>query len=86
MCLSVLCRNVAAAVLYVMHTVVVSSNFAEPRWLYAVPLYHLLSKAVKPFAGPSEHGSTAHETPDWWGITHFVKVVEEFKCRQKATM
>jgi len=85
MYLFVYCRKVAAAVLYVMNAVVVNT-FVEPKWLYAVPLYHFLSNTVKPFTRPSEHGSTAHQKHDWWGIADLHRLVSEFKWKQRTNM
>jgi len=81
----ILCRKVAAAVHYVMHAAV-SSTYAEPLWLFAVPLYHFLSNTAKPFTKSSEINATSHQKNEWWGIAHFAKLVGDFKWMQRANM
>jgi len=79
------CRRIANAVHYVMNGMV-SSVYVEPFWLFAVPLYHFLSNAAKPFTRSSEHSSVSHRQDQWWGIADFDKLVKEFKWRQTADM
>ena len=58
----------------------------EYRWLYAVPLYHFLTGTVKPFERISDHSSTSHQSPQWWGIADFKSLVDRLKKVHRANM
>jgi len=80
--LYVLCRKVADALLIVMNAVA----YHDYRWIFGVPLYHLLTNTVKPFTRTSVHGSASHQQPRWWGIENFEKLVDRFKKSWKSHM
>jgi len=81
----VVCRKIGRALLGVMIETV-DRPVIDYWWIFAVPLYHLLTDTVKPFSRSSKHSSTSHRKPDWWGIADFDLLVERFKKNQGADM
>jgi len=83
----VLCRKVADALLDIMNAMA-SPSVVDGRWMFAVPLYHLLTNAVKPFSRTSVHSATSHRDPkcEWWGIADFKELVERFKNIHRSAM
>jgi len=81
----VLYRNVAYALLDGMNAMA-QYPIIDARWIFAVPLYHLLTNAVKPFSKTSVHHTVSHQDSHWWGIADFVQLVERFKKLNRANM
>jgi len=84
-CVCVMYRNVADTLRDIMYAMV-TYPMNDDRWIFVVPLYHLLSNAVKPFSRTALQSSTSHQDPQWWGIADFTDLVERFKKIQRATM
>jgi len=64
----------------------VTYSFSECTWIFAVPLYHLLTGAVKPFSRTSVHSSASHRKPQWWGIADIGNLVDIFKKSKRQDM
>ncbi len=58
-----------------LFTSVTGTNFCEPSWVLAIPLFHFLrgsSKVCEPVK------ITNHRNSDWWGTTSLTKIIDRF--------